>query len=81
MDKKVESVSKGERGVIGVDFGVDVGEGNRGEEKLLDRCGVKERNMEGKKAGEFLKRMRMALANTYFKEQHSVTYKSGGRCT
>lgn len=52
--------------MIGVDFGVDVGEGNRGEEKLLGRCGVKERNMEGKKAVEFVKRMRMAFCEHIF---------------
>ncbi|KAI5105022.1 hypothetical protein C0J45_4694 [Silurus meridionalis] len=44
--------------------------------------GLKERNVEGQMVVDFAKRMEMAVVNTYFKkkEEHRVTYKSGGRC-
>ncbi|KAI5628769.1 hypothetical protein C0J50_2637 [Silurus asotus] len=48
----------------------------------MGRCGFKERNVEGQIVVDFAKRMKMAVVNTYFKkEDHRVTYKSGGRCT
>ncbi|XP_051782811.1 uncharacterized protein LOC127527635 [Erpetoichthys calabaricus] len=49
----------------------------------MGRYGVKERNEEGQRIVDFAKRMDMAFVNTYFKkrEEHRVTYKSGGRCT
>ncbi|KAK3553368.1 hypothetical protein QTP70_003534 [Hemibagrus guttatus] len=45
--------------------------------------GVKERNLEGQMVVDFAKRMDMAVVNTYFqkREEHRVTYKSGGRRT
>ncbi|MFY0383419.1 RNA-directed DNA polymerase, partial [Bacillus sp. YIM B13582] len=49
----------------------------------MGRYGFKERNVEGQMVVDFAKRMEMAVVNTYFKkkEDHRVTYKSGGRCT
>ncbi|KAG7320065.1 hypothetical protein KOW79_015918, partial [Hemibagrus wyckioides] len=45
--------------------------------------GVKERNLDGQMVVNFAKRMDMAVVNTYFqkREEHRVTYKSGGRST
>ncbi|KAK3521939.1 hypothetical protein QTP70_020053, partial [Hemibagrus guttatus] len=42
-----------------------------------------ERNLEGQMVVDFAKRMDMAVVNTYFqkREEHRVTYKSGGRRT
>ncbi|MDM5112198.1 hypothetical protein, partial [Aeromonas caviae] len=50
---------------------------------MLGRYGVKERNAKVQMVVDFAKRMEMAVVNTYFKkrEEHRVTYKSGGRCT
>ncbi|KAJ8347031.1 hypothetical protein SKAU_G00284320 [Synaphobranchus kaupii] len=72
-----------ERVVIGADFNGHVGEGNKGDEEVMGRYGVKKRNVEGQMVVDFAKRMGMAVVNTYFtkREEHRITYKSGGRCT
>ncbi|KAI5609712.1 hypothetical protein C0J50_5692 [Silurus asotus] len=69
--------------VMAGDFNGHVGEGNRGDEEVMGRYGLKERNVEGQMVVDFVKRMEMAVVNTYLKkkEDHKVTYKSGGRCT
>ena len=69
--------------MIGADFNGHVGEGNRGDENVMGRYGDKARNAEGQMVVDFATRMEMAVVNTYFKkrEEHRVTYKSGGRST
>ncbi|KAK3528813.1 hypothetical protein QTP70_011605 [Hemibagrus guttatus] len=83
LDEVMESIPTGERVVIGADFNGHVGEGNTGDEKVMGKFGVKERNLEGQMVVDFAKRMDMAVVNTYFqkREEHRVTYKSGGRRT
>ncbi|KAK3514078.1 hypothetical protein QTP70_003216 [Hemibagrus guttatus] len=83
LDEVMESIPTGERVVIGADFNGHVGEGNRGDEEVMGKFGVKERNLEGQMVVDFAKRMHMAVVNTYFqkREEHRVTYKSGGRRT
>ncbi|TRY92459.1 hypothetical protein DNTS_028165, partial [Danionella cerebrum] len=48
--------------VVGADFNGHVGEGNRGDEEVMGRFGVKEGNLVGQSVVE---RMEMAIANTY----------------
>ncbi|KAK3566673.1 hypothetical protein QTP86_002953 [Hemibagrus guttatus] len=83
LDEVMESIPTGERVVIGADFNGHVGEGNRGDEEVMGKFGVKERNLEGQMLVDFAKRMDMGVVNTYFqkREEHRVTYKSGGRST
>ncbi|KAK3544079.1 hypothetical protein QTP86_001145, partial [Hemibagrus guttatus] len=83
LDEVMESIPTGERVVIGADFNGHVGEGNRGDEEVMGKFGVKERNLEGQMVVDFAKRIDMAVVNTYFqkREEHRVTYKSGGRRT
>ncbi|KAI5628052.1 hypothetical protein C0J50_8290 [Silurus asotus] len=83
LDEVVDGVPRKERLVIGTDFNGHVGEGNRGDEEVMGRYGIKERNVEGQMVVDFAERMEMAVVNTYFmkKENYRVTYKSGGRCT
>ncbi|KAK3506727.1 hypothetical protein QTP70_018270 [Hemibagrus guttatus] len=83
LDEVMENIPTGERVVIGADFNGHVGEGNTGDEEVMGKFGVKERNLEGQMVVDFAKRMDMAVVNTYFqkREEHRVTYKSGGRRT
>ncbi|MCJ8736396.1 hypothetical protein PDJAM_G00258050 [Pangasius djambal] len=83
LDEVIESIPTGERVVIGADFNGHVGEGNTGDKEVMGKFGVKERNLEGQMVVDFAKRMDMAVVNTYFhkREEHRVTYKSGGRST
>ncbi|KAG2462366.1 CFDP2 protein, partial [Polypterus senegalus] len=83
LDEVMNSVPKGQKVVIGLDFNGHVCEGNRGDEEVMGTYGVNERNEKGQRIVDFAKRMDMAVVNTYFKkwEEHRVTYKSGGRCT
>ncbi|KAK3565523.1 hypothetical protein QTP86_011938 [Hemibagrus guttatus] len=69
--------------MIGADCNGHVGEGNTGDEEVMGKFGVKERNLEGQMVVDFAKRMDMGVVNTYFqkREEHRVTYKSGGRRT
>ncbi|KAK3573336.1 hypothetical protein QTP86_022730 [Hemibagrus guttatus] len=83
LDEVMESIPTGERVVMGADFNGHVGEGNTGDEEVMGKFGVKERNLEGQMVVDFAKRMDMGVVNTYFqkREEHRVTYKSGGRRT
>ncbi|KAK3548065.1 hypothetical protein QTP70_004495 [Hemibagrus guttatus] len=83
LDEVMESIPTGERVVIGADFNGHVGEGNTGDEEVMGKFGVKERNLEGQMVVDFAKRMDMAVVNTYFqkREEHRVTYKTGGMST
>ncbi|KAK3543668.1 hypothetical protein QTP70_026249 [Hemibagrus guttatus] len=78
LDEMMESIPTGERVVIGADFNGHVGEGNTGDEEVMGKFGVKERNLEGQMVVDFAKRMDMDVVNTYFQkmEEHRVTYKS-----
>ncbi|KAK3560541.1 hypothetical protein QTP86_010949 [Hemibagrus guttatus] len=74
LDEVIESIPTGERVVIGADFNGHVGEGNRGDEGVMGKFGVKETNLEGQTVVDFAKRIDMAVINTYFqkREEHRV---------
>ena len=79
----IESVSKQESIVLGADLNGHVGEGNTGDEEIMGRYGVETKNKEGSMVVDFAKRMDLAIVNIYFKkkDEHRVTYKSGGKST
>ena len=60
---------------------VHVGEGNNGDENVMARNGLGERNEEGQAVVDFAKRMELAINYTFFvkKPAHRVTYSSGRR--
>ncbi|KAK3561745.1 hypothetical protein QTP86_012992 [Hemibagrus guttatus] len=66
LDEVMESIPTGERVVIGADFNGHVGEGNTGDEEVMGKFGVKERNLERQMVVDFAKWMAMAVVNTYF---------------
>ncbi|KAK3506129.1 hypothetical protein QTP70_002328 [Hemibagrus guttatus] len=78
LDEVMESIPTGEIVVIRTDFNGHVGEGNTGDEAVIGKFEVKERNLEGQMVVDFAKRMDMGVVNTYFqkREEHRVTYKS-----
>ncbi|KAK3532345.1 hypothetical protein QTP86_016026 [Hemibagrus guttatus] len=53
LDEVIENIPTGERVVIGADFNGHVGEGNRGDEEVMGKFGVEERNLEGQMVVEF----------------------------
>ena len=83
FDEVMQSIPRGERVVIGADFNGHVGTENRGDEEVMHWFGIQDRNAEGQMVIDFAKRMEMAIVNTYFqkRQEHRVTYKSGGRST
>ncbi|XP_051809100.1 craniofacial development protein 2-like isoform X4 [Acanthochromis polyacanthus] len=82
LDEVMQSIPRSERVVIGADNGHVVA-GNRDDEEVMGRFGFQERNAEGQMVVDFAKRMEMAVVNTFFqkRQEHRVTYKSGGRST
>ncbi|KAK3548411.1 hypothetical protein QTP70_012651 [Hemibagrus guttatus] len=72
LDEVMESISTVERVVIGADFNGHVGEGNTGDEEVMGKFGVKERNLEGQMVVDFAKRMDKAVVNTYFRRGRSI---------
>ncbi|KAK3553750.1 hypothetical protein QTP70_009196 [Hemibagrus guttatus] len=74
LDEVMESIPTAERVVIGADFNGHVGERNTGDEEVMGKFGVKERNLEGQMVVDFAKRMDMAVVNTCFqkREKHRV---------
>ena len=82
LDRLIENVSKKERIVLDMTYG-HVGEGNVGDEEIMERYGAGTRNKEGSMVVEFGKKMDLAIVNTYFKkkDEHRVTYKSGRKST
>ncbi|KAK3517926.1 hypothetical protein QTP70_027537, partial [Hemibagrus guttatus] len=72
LDEVMESIPTGERVVIGADFNGHVGEGNTGDEEVMGKFGVKERNLEGQMVVDFAKRMDMGVVNTYFQKRMTL---------
>ncbi|MCJ8739545.1 hypothetical protein PDJAM_G00048360 [Pangasius djambal] len=71
LDEVIESIPMGQRVVIGADFNGHVGEGNTGDEEVMGKFGVKERNLEGQMIVDFAKRMDMAV-QLIFRRRRSI---------
>ena len=70
----MQSIPRDERVVIGADFSGPVGE-------VTSKSGIQDGNAEGQMVVDFVKRMEMAVVNTFLqkRQEHTVTCKSGGR--
>ena len=69
LDGLIESISKQERIVLGADLNKYVGEGNIGEEEIMERYSAGMKNKKELMIVEFAKRMDLAIVNTYFKRK------------
>lgn len=63
-----ERVCPERRVVIEEDFKGHIGKGNRGDEDVVGKFGVKDRNLEEQIEVGFAKRMDIAVVNTYFQK-------------
>ena len=59
VDEVMQSIPGDERVVIGADFNGHVGEDNRGDEEVMGRFGIQDRNAKGQMVGDFAKRIEM----------------------
>ena len=81
LGEEIEKVPKDERCIIGGHLDGHVGQDNRVIDRIHGGCGYDERNAEGERIVDLAVSSYMALANTFFtkRQEHLVTYKSGGR--
>ena len=66
LDETVKKTPKNERIVVGVDLNGHVGKGNNGHEECMGRHRLEKRNSEEQAVVDFVKRMELAITNTYF---------------
>lgn len=52
--------------MTGLDFNGHVGEENRGDELVMGRFGIGDRNLDGQAVVDRARRMETAVVNTYF---------------
>ena len=83
LDEVVESIPKEERLVIGAGFNGHVGEGNRGDENVMEDMATRREMQKGRCWWISRQEWKWLWRTRYFKkrEEHRVTYKSGGRST
>ena len=81
MDAEMQSVPRSERLVVAGDLNGHVGRYRDGYDGVYGGHGLGVRNEEGIKIMDFATAYQMRLMNTYYKkrENHLVTYNSGGR--
>lgn len=66
----MQSVHRGESVVIGADFNGHVGAGSRGDEEVMGRFDIQDRNVEGQMVVAFAKVMAFAMVKG---QEYSVT--------
>ena len=83
LDGLMESVSKQERIVLIADLNGHVDKEYIEDEEIMGRYDAGTRNKEGSMVVEFAKRIDLAIVSIYFKkkDEHRMTYKSGGKST
>ena len=81
LEEEIEKVPENERCIVGGDLNGHVGQDNRVIDRIHGGQGYSERNLDGERIVDLAVSSDMALANTFFtkKQEHQITYKSGGR--
>ncbi|RZB79100.1 DnaJ-like subfamily C member 7 isoform B [Glycine soja] len=83
LEGVLQDIPQGEKVFLGGDLNGHVGSVDRGSEGVHGGFGLGEMNGEGKSILEFSEALDLSIANTWFKkrEEHLITYKSGGTCS
>ncbi|KAH1232354.1 Craniofacial development protein 2 [Glycine max] len=83
LEGLLQDIPQGEKVFLGGDLNGHVGSVARGFEGVHGGFGLGEMNGEGKSILEFSEALDLSIANTWFKkrEEHLITYKSGGTCS
>ncbi|RZC03247.1 2-keto-3-deoxy-L-rhamnonate aldolase [Glycine soja] len=83
LEGVLQDIPQGEKVFLGGDLNGHVGSVARGFEGVHGGFGLGEMNGEGKSILEFSEALNLSIANTWFKkrEEHLITYKSGGTCS
>ncbi|KAL5130891.1 Craniofacial development protein 2 [Glycine soja] len=83
LEGVLQDIPQGEKVFLGRDLNGHVGSVARGFEGVHGGFGLGEMNGEGKSILEFSEALDLSIANTWFKkrEEHLITYKSGGTCS
>ncbi|KAL5136130.1 Exportin-4 [Glycine soja] len=83
LEGVLQDIPQGEKVFLGGDLNGHVGSVARGFERVHGGFGLGEMNGEGKSILEFSEALDLSIANTWFKkrEEHLITYKSGGTCS
>ncbi|KAH1222102.1 Craniofacial development protein 2 [Glycine max] len=83
LEGVLQDIPQGEKVFLGGDLNGHVGSMARGFEGVHGGFGLGEMNGEGKSILEFSEALDLSIANTWFKkrEEHLITYKSGGTCS
>ena len=81
FEEEMEKVPADERCIVGGDLNGHVGQNNHVISRIHGGYGYSERNAEGERIVDFAVSRDMAIANTFFtkRQEHLVTYRSGGR--
>ncbi|KAH1193601.1 Craniofacial development protein 2 [Glycine max] len=83
LEGVLQDIPQGEKVFLGGDLNGHVGSVARGFEGVHGGFGLGKMNGEGKSILEFSEALDLSIANTWFKkrEEHLITYKSGGTCS
>ncbi|KAH1250173.1 Craniofacial development protein 2 [Glycine max] len=83
LEGVLQDIPQGEKVFLGGDLNGHVGSVARGFEGVHGGFDLGEMNGEGKSILEFSEALDLSIANTWFKkrEEHLITYKSGGTCS
>ena len=72
LEETVEMISREERVIVGADLNEHVGVGNNGDEDVMGRYGMGERNDGGQAVVDFAKRMELVIRKNWDIRSHTA---------